>query len=374
VNRNLRGRLLLTLTATVLALGFGEIAARLILPHLRTPQGTAWIRDPECGFRLRPSAPGEFPQNDDRHINRDGFRDRDHPPVKPAGVRRILGVGDSFVYGAVPLADNFLRISERLLNAAAPDDSTEVLLLGAPGYSPENEAALLENFGLGLDPDLVVLNIFVGNDISGIPVRGEVIAGRMYFPHSPIGWLNLLRKSRLFQMTESMVYRRLKDRVRGDEARAVSDTTLCDDLYLAMVGHNLPVYRSLPSPQLEKLWDETTGYLDRMVIDCHRAGVPLLVVLIPAEEQVDPRVRDRILAGLSLEPEDYDFDLPQRRLRAWAADREVKVLDLLPVMRREHRPAARLYLPCDTHWNARGNALAARELAAACELPGPAAH
>lgn len=367
MNRNLRGRLLLTLTATVLAVGLGEIAARLTLPHLRAAQGTAWVRDPECGYRLRPSAPGEFSGADDRHINRYGFRDRDYPVTKPAGVRRILGVGDSFVYGAVPMADNFLRITERLFNAGAPDDSTEVLLLGAPGYSPENEAALLENFGLSVDPDLVVLNFYVGNDIGGIPVRGEVIAGRMYYPHSPVGWLNLLRKSRLFQMTESMVYRRLKDRVRGDEARALSDTTLCNPLYLKMVGNNLPVYRTPIPRRMEELWGEATGYLDRIVAVCRERNVPLLLVLIPAEEQVDPRVRDRILAGLSLDPGDYDFDLPQRRLRGWADDRGVRVLDLLLVMRSENRPDSRLYLPCDTHWNEHGNAVAAWELWMACE-------
>jgi len=71
--------------------------------------------------------------------------------------------------------------------------------------------------------------------------------------------------------------------------------------------------------------------------------------------QVDARVRSQVLAGLAVSAEDYDFDAPQVRLNRWAGAHDVPVLDLLAVLRHEHKPEARLYVANDTHWNKRGN-------------------
>ena len=360
-----RGRLLLAAFGLVLGLGLGEITARIILPRLPAPDGAAWIPDPDCGFRLRPSPPGSLPEGHPDFINAFGFRDRNHAVAKPEGVRRILGLGDSFVFGAVPPAENFLKVCERALGAVGDSQRTEVVLLGAPGYSPEHEADLLEGFGLGLDPDLVVVCFFAGNDVTGIPVRGRVLAGRMYFPHSPIGWLDLARKSQLFQLAEGVVYRGLKERWSGTTtpAEGAGDGALPPP-YLKVLSHNFPVYREQPDSALDRLWSEALGHLDRIDRACARAGVPWLLLVIPGEEQVDPVVRGQALAGLGLDAADYDFDGPQRRLAEWAAGGGVPVLDLLPAMRAAHADTARLYVPGDTHWNRRGNALAGAALAA----------
>jgi hypothetical protein len=87
-----------------------------------------------------------------------------------------------------------------------------------------------------------------------------------------------------------------------------------------------------------------------------------VLLLIPDEVQVDPDVRAAVMRSLHRSPDLYDFELPQRRLQDFAGARGIRVLDLLPRLRAEHRPDARLYIPNDTHWNELGNRVAGEAL------------
>ncbi|MCK9996106.1 MAG: SGNH/GDSL hydrolase family protein [Candidatus Krumholzibacteria bacterium] len=359
----MRKKLLLVLGGVFFAFLIGEVAARVILPLLPDPPDTPFIGDDACMYRLRPSAPGRYPEDHDDHVNEYGFRDRNYPLTKPTGSYRVLGLGDSFVYGAVSTRDNFLRVAERTL-----DDGTDILLMGVPGWSTENELGVLEDFGLGLEPDLVIVNFFVGNDVTGIPVRGRVIRGNIYPTTSPLPVRNLLRKSQLFVMFESLVLRGMMKQLKDDETQAHTGETESDqvsELYLKIVPHNLPVFSREPDKRTAALWVEAESYLNRIDEVCRAVRVPWMLVVIPDEMQVDPVVRSQVLEGLGLSWENYDFDAPQRRLNDWARKHDIPVLDLLPVMRAEHDPAARLYVPNDTHWNKRGNFVAGQAVAEA---------
>lgn len=89
-------------------------------------------------------------------VNALGFRDTEYEREKPAGVRRILGFGDSVTFGTgLPVEDTWPKQLERLARAKAPD--TEVLNLGITGYDCLQEVELLERRGLALSPDDVVV-------------------------------------------------------------------------------------------------------------------------------------------------------------------------------------------------------------------------
>ena len=359
----MKKKLLLVLGGVFFAFLIGEVAARVILPMLPDPPNTPFIGDDACMYRLRSSAPGQYPEDHDDHVNEYGFRDRAYPHNKPAGSYRVLGLGDSFVYGAVSTRDNFLRVAERAL-----DDDTDILLMGVPGWSTENELGLLEDFGLGLEPDLVIVNFFVGNDVTGIPVRSRVIRGNVYPTTSPLPVRNLLRKSQLFVMFESLVLRGMMKQLKDDGEpthTAEAESGHVSELYLKIVTHNLPVFSREPDKRTAALWVEAEGYLEKIGEVCRGTGVPWMLVVIPDEMQVDPVVRSQVLDGLGLIKTDYDFDAPQRRLDTWARKQNVPMLDLLPVMRAEHNPEARLYVPNDTHWNKRGNLIAGQVVAKA---------
>lgn len=369
-NRNSwRAKLLLAAIAMLLALGAGEMGARLLLPRLPPPANAIWRHDDHLGYRLNPTIGSGIDEMDDRHVNASGFRDRDHAMPKPVGRWRVLGIGDSFVYGRVAVNDNFLRVAERDLHDATQVVQPEVLLMGCPGYSPENELAVLEYAGLELDPDLVVINFFVGNDISGIPVRGRVIAGNMYYPASPIPWLNLARKSQLFQILEGVFYRTWKQRIRGttspDTIPAMQEFSryAFDPVYRTILRNNSSVYLRAPEPTIEKSWSAAFRCLERIDELCRAAGVRWILVLIPTEEQVDPKLRELMLEVLDLDPAAYDFDGPQERILSWAQRRNVELIDLLPTLRAAHLGGDPLYVPADTHWNVRGNRIAGEAIA-----------
>jgi hypothetical protein len=89
----MRKKLLLALGGVFFAFLIGEVAARIILPILPDPPNTPFVGDDACMYRLRPSAPGQYPEDHDDHVNEYGFRDHGYPLKKPAGSYRVLGLG-----------------------------------------------------------------------------------------------------------------------------------------------------------------------------------------------------------------------------------------------------------------------------------------
>jgi hypothetical protein len=97
-----------------------------------------------------------------------------------------------------------------------------------------------------------------------------------------------------------------------------------------------------------------------------RAGaVPLLVMLIPDEFQVEEELWREVVAADAAIGE-LDRDQPQRVLGSWLAVQGIPCLDLLPALRGVSPGAdgrRHLYGSRDTHLNARGNLLVGEELA-----------
>lgn len=95
-----------------------------------------------------------------------GFRDRDYAVAKPPGTRRILGIGDSVMFGwGVADGLDYLSLTERALAAAGRP--VEMLNMAVPGYNSVMEVATLRERGLAYAPDLVVVGL-CGND-AGLP-------------------------------------------------------------------------------------------------------------------------------------------------------------------------------------------------------------
>jgi hypothetical protein len=87
--------------------------------------------------------------------NNDGLReDYDYALEKPAGVRRVILLGDSFVFGwGLHLEHTMSHQLASLLDGT----KWEVLNMGVPAYNTENEVSFLEERGLKYQPDVVVL-------------------------------------------------------------------------------------------------------------------------------------------------------------------------------------------------------------------------
>lgn len=380
---------ILALPTLLLLLLLCEGAVRYFQAAVPAPESSPYVPHPAAGYVLRPSAPGAFPQDHDNHINAEGFRDRDHARRKPPRTLRILGIGDSHVYGDVPIRDNFLRVAERELAELLPPEagSPEMVLMGVPGWGIDNCSGALASEGLELDPDLAVLAVSVGSDVTGIPITAEIIQGNLQFTGSDEPIHDALRHSRLFVLAEQIYLHRIMSSLRSavsslagtsapDAAAGGSPAGVDVNVeqggavgggepgrgYLRFVSKQLPLFDPGAGPGMERLWREAAAQIAEFDRICREAGIPWLLLPVPEEVQVDPQLRSSALAALDRDPADFDFDLPQRRLAAVADSLGAPILDPLPALRKAHRPGSPLYIPGNFHWNDRGS------LEAGCSL------
>jgi hypothetical protein len=114
-------------------------------------------------YELRPNIRGRF-VGQPLLINSQGLHDYEYSRRKPPGTFRIVGVGDSSLFGwGVPFEDSGLKVLERRLNATSRAQKFEVIDFAAPGYNTAMEAETFVQRCLEYAPDLVLLN-FNTND------------------------------------------------------------------------------------------------------------------------------------------------------------------------------------------------------------------
>jgi len=96
-------------------------------------------------------------------INSTGLRNREVAFEKPAGVGRILVLGDSFAWGqGVADEDTFATILEKSL--ADSGRKWEVINTAVSGWGTDQEYLYLQQTGFKYAPDIVVVSFYMGND------------------------------------------------------------------------------------------------------------------------------------------------------------------------------------------------------------------
>ena len=96
--------------------------------------------------------------------NTHGFRGREAAVASPSGALRIVGLGDSYMFGqGVSDAETYLARLESDLRSRPATANAETINTAVPGYNTVMEVATLRAKGLAWRPDLIVLEV-VGND------------------------------------------------------------------------------------------------------------------------------------------------------------------------------------------------------------------
>ena len=201
---------LLALASVAGALLVAEILVRLLVGPVPQDVRAPWLRNrmrvPEA-IRASSPFPGvpyvlepnvrvshEFVSDPRGYFDEDGtityrtntmgWRGPGFQPEKPAGSFRIVALGDSFTFGAgVREEDLFLAHLQAALDRRTPP-RYEVINLGVMGFNAAHEAALLEHYAIGLDPDLVLI-FFVLNDAEVLLPRGLRPQGLAALPREP---------------------------------------------------------------------------------------------------------------------------------------------------------------------------------------------
>ncbi len=178
------GNVALLLVATAVCLGSVEVGLRI---HY-TLNRTALLRDvaaerdvPPRGstvaladmiqpspherlvFELRPNLDVHYMGARVRTNSR-GWRGPEYRHEKPPGTIRIVGIGDSVMFGwAVQEEERYTNRLGSLLKRRYPHRDWQILTLACPGYNLVMELEALERYGLDYDPDLIVYG-YVAND------------------------------------------------------------------------------------------------------------------------------------------------------------------------------------------------------------------
>lgn len=166
--------LLLFGVVAALCLAAAEFAIRALDP-LDVPPSLS-RGHPERGYQLRAGFDGTTRTGVHLTINALGMRGPDATREKPAGVRRVLVLGDSVAFGwGVEEPATFARRLERQLGAelACP---VEVLNAGVSGYGSVEESHYFRNEGLALAPDVVLIYQVENDNVIATPARGAVAA------------------------------------------------------------------------------------------------------------------------------------------------------------------------------------------------------
>jgi|GEM_PF-2071647 len=316
-----------------------EVALRIMA--LGTGQD-ALLLNRTAGYRLKP---GDYPNG--LHANQLGFADEEWTLAKPSDRIRIAALGDSFSVGtAVAYGDNYLTQLETALGGV------EVCNFGVCGTGPREYQHLLATMVWNYQPDLVLVPIFIGNDIT------EWIATPSLAKFHPDALYVELLARRLGRLARE----HWRSRAEGDtgDYRMGLGPSFSHRTYVELTAGRLVVCRSPMLPPDEARWRLVEEYLDRIIKDCRSHQTPVAFVLIADEFQVHDALRSEAMVAQGWSEREIDLRLPQRRLSALAAERQVPCLDLLPSFA---ELGAAGHIPNDGHWSKAGHRLAASVVA-----------
>lgn len=153
--------LILTIVSILVCLGFLEVAVRMLEP--KEVMRYFYSEDSDIlHHKFKPNASGRYKTTEfdtDYNINSLGLRDKEYSATKPANTFRILMVGDSFTEGDGVLShETFSKKLEERLQTHGDEMNYEVINAGVGSYSSLLQYLYLKNYGLQLQPDMVILN------------------------------------------------------------------------------------------------------------------------------------------------------------------------------------------------------------------------
>lgn len=243
----------------------------------KSPDGTWWFRINEQGMR------------DDREL---GYE-------KPAGVTRIVSLGDSFTVGyEVDVEQTFSAVLETDLLGAGHE--VQVLNAGVSGFSNAEESLYLERELLKYDPDIVIMSFYI-NDLTDNVRTGlfRMSSGKLepaaerYVPAGGLG--NFLNSSWFFNL--------MSERSNSFAFLKEQATYI---IKAKMVQANEEALRAEAAGEAKPETEEdnaerelAAAIIQRTYELLRKRGIPFIVQSIPAE--IDGALVDELPAELDFE-------------------------------------------------------------------------
>jgi len=311
-------------------------------------------------------------------LNSSGLRTGKYAAERRPGTFRFVVIGDSYFFEAGSVPDS-MHVVTRLGARLAHRMASEVINLAVPGANPEFYLRMLELEGCRLNPDVVLVELSIGSDLAYLETAEP------FFPseglHMSRFW-TLRLVNGIYRYATGAGDKRFswgkpgKSRAGGIGGRATDypgewppkpPMTRAD--WWRMHEEGARMFRSSWEGGMKQAWSLTADTYGAIAETANRAGIPLLVVLIPGEVQVSPSLQ--AILRREFPAEALDFDVPNKIINEFCRAENIQVLDLLPVFRKASARGDILFMPRDANWNPLGQAIAAGAIAERLEKMAP---
>lgn len=320
---------------------------------------TLFMQDPVVGHRPQPGARSRYSTAEfatDLAINAQGVRDDEPIGPKAPDERRVVVLGDSLVLSVqVPFAETFGERLERRLSAGDPAHRWRVINGGVQGYGPVHEWLFFDRVLADLEPDLVLIVVFVGNDAAeAADTEAWLEAGRRMEDTSQAA-LNSLRRA----VRSSMVLQLA--RVRYDLLKARLSTPAPE--------RPLAAYLASPPPDIVRGLGVARDAFQRIADRAAGLGARTAFVLMPARFQTDDGDYGRLDAAVRSAGGTMLRHAATERFHDALAPTGLPIFDLLPVLQAQPDRGG-LFFQRNIHLTRRGHAVVADALAGFLESNG----
>ncbi|MBE9530384.1 MAG: hypothetical protein IMF00_03855 [Proteobacteria bacterium] len=341
--------------------------------------------DPDAGWRCYPNLDTRYilPESFNVRVrcNSQGLRDSEKRFAKPPGIRRIVVLGDSFMWGyGVENEEMFSAVLQDLISGS------ETVNFGVNGYSTVQELVRLEIEGLRYEPDVTVL-VFVWNDLEdnfddkhgGRPVAVLEEDNSLRIANRPVRrhWKSPLKQwfrhhSHLFRFGEyniELLKLKFRDNQRADlsipkiPAPGVAFAAENDKKTARMKFSMTDIYAP-PGPEIDFAWKAIEVLLGRIKQLATKEGGRLVVVYAASLEAVDRGIFAKLIRKFGQDPDSmaFNWDRPSNRLGEVCAALDIPYVNLNPVFRQQFKKTE-LFLKKNPHWSMAGHRLAAQTVA-----------
>lgn len=312
------------------------------------------IGEGDTGIYFTPNFKGHFAKGEisgQISINSKGCRDYERE-YEGEGKFRILALGDSFTFGhGVEFEESFLTILETSLNLKK--DSFEILKCAVPGGGPIDYLRFLKYEGYKYNPDLVMVNFFLGNDVlTNLPKKKK--------NNAPSAKTPLIWKIKSFLKINSQLYGFLIDRIKGQPRLVKFFLKYGSSLALGQSEtRGLDIMKKQYSEVEEKAWARAFQLLEEI----QKLSKNLLVVALPGREQYELTLRESLADRLGYDLKDFDTYVPNKKLGSFLKKKKIYKIDLLNDFEEHYKIGGMpLNFQIDAHWNREGHKFVASVL------------
>ena len=242
--------------------------------------------------------------------------------------------------------------------------SHEVINAGVIGHTIDDTYLYLKNEGIKLNPEFVVYNFFVGNDVTElrrhqwilnseqklekiVDTELEVDANHYLRPilktEKPRSYLGFWLKQKY------EIYQKMHGKIIVDAAYTLTWPIFLSDSHPAQ------------DPKLPEYWTRFTQVLREMKEYCDQHNLKLIVNIIPMDTQVSRNYWKKY-PGTPFGEEEFAAQRPQKYFKKIAEHLKIPVIDPLFALQEADRKKSATYFPNDTHFSPFGHRITAAQI------------